>query len=154
MRCRGLVAAARGDVDEAMSLLAGAARRHEEADDPFGRAQALLALGTVRRRDRKKRLARDALAEAIEIFEECGAEGWAERARSELGVVSGRRRQEGLTPAEQRVAELVAEGRTNREVAATLVLGERTVETHLTHIYAKLGIRSRTELARTLDMSA
>ena len=68
--------------------------------------------------------------------------------------MGGRRREKGLTPAEQRVAELVAEGRTNREVAATLVLGERTVETHLTHIYAKLGIRSRTELARTLDMSA
>jgi DNA-binding CsgD family transcriptional regulator len=153
-RCRGLVAAANVEVDAAMSLLADAATLHEEADDPFGRAQALLALGAVRRRDRKKRLARDALAEALALFEECGAEGWAGRARSELGAVGGRRRQEGLTPAEQRVAELVAEGRTNREVAATLVLGERTVETHLTHIYAKLGVRSRTELARTLDMSA
>ncbi len=152
-RCRGLVAAAGGDLDAAMSLLAEAAKRHEAADDRFGRAQALLSLGAVRRRDRKKRLARDVLAEALDIFERCGAEGWAERARSELGVVGGRRRQEGLTPAEQRVAELVAEGRTNREVAATLVLGERTVETHLTHIYKKLGIRSRTELARTLDMS-
>jgi DNA-binding CsgD family transcriptional regulator len=153
-RGRGLVAAARGDVDQAMSLLEEAAERHESASDPFGRAQALLALGAARRRDRKKRLARDALVEALDLFEVCGAEGWADRARSELGAVGGRRRQEGLTPAEQRVAELVAEGRTNREVAATLVLGERTVETHLTHIYAKLGIRSRTELARTLDMSA
>jgi DNA-binding CsgD family transcriptional regulator len=153
VRCRGLVAAARGDLDLALRLLADASGRHDAADDPFGRAQALLALGAVRRRERKKRLAREALAEALEIFEECGAEGWAEHARSELGGVGGRHRQEGLTPAEQRVAELVAEGRTNREVAATLVLGERTVETHLTHIYAKLGIRSRTELARTLDMS-
>ncbi len=89
----------------------------------------------MQRRDRKKRLARDALEAALEIFEECGADGWAERVRTELGGVGGRRRQEGLTPAEQRVAELVAEGRTNREVAAALVLGERTVETHLTHIY-------------------
>jgi len=56
-----------------------------------------------------------------------------------------------LTPAERRVAALVAEGRTNREVAAALFLGERTVASHLTHIYAKLGIRSRTELARMLD---
>jgi DNA-binding CsgD family transcriptional regulator len=152
-RCRGLVAAADGDVDLATALLEDAVTRHEAAHDPFGRAQASLSLGVVRRRDRKKRLARDALAEALEIFEACGAEGWAERARSELGVVGGRRRQEGLTPAEQRVAKLVAEGRTNREVASTLVLGERTVETHLTHIYAKLGIRSRVELARTLDMS-
>jgi DNA-binding CsgD family transcriptional regulator len=147
------VAAADGDVDLATALLEDAVTRHEVAHDPFGRAQALLSLGVVRRRDRKKRLARDALAGALGIFEACGAEGWAERARSELGVVGGRRRQEGLTPAEQRVATLVAQGRTNREVASTLVLGERTVETHLTHIYAKLGIRSRTELARTLDMS-
>ena len=51
----------------------------------------------------------------------------------------------GLTPAEHRVAALVAEGKTNREVASTLFLGESTVEKHLTHIYAKLGVRSRTE---------
>jgi DNA-binding CsgD family transcriptional regulator len=74
-----------------------------------------------------------------------------EKARSELGTVGGRTRQDGLTPAEQRVAALVAAGRTNREVAAALFVGERTVETHLTHVYAKLGIRSRTELARTLS---
>jgi DNA-binding CsgD family transcriptional regulator len=59
-------------------------------------------------------------------------------------------REIGLTPAEARVAALVVEGRTNREVAAALVLGERTVEAHLTHIYAKLGVRSRIELAHTL----
>ena len=152
-RCRGVVAAGRGEVAEASVRLTEAVEKHEAVGDPFGRAQALLALGAVQRRDRKKRLARDALEAALEIFEECGADGWAERVRTELGGVGGRRRQEGLTPAEQRVAELVAEGRTNREVAAALVLGERTVETHLTHIYAKLGIRSRTELARTFDMS-
>ena len=75
---------------------------------------------------------------------------WAEKARAELGRIGGRRRTEGLTPAEGRVAELVAEGRANREVAAALFLSERTVATHLTHIYAKLGVRSRTELARRL----
>ena len=67
---------------------------------------------------------------------------------SELGSIGGRTREEGLTAAERRVAALVAEGRTNREVAAALFLGERTVASHLTHIYAKLGVRSRTELAR------
>ena len=56
-----------------------------------------------------------------------------------------------MTPAERRVAILVAEGRTNREVAAALFLGERTVASHLTHIYAKLGVRSRTELARKVQ---
>ena len=55
--------------------------------------------------------------------------------------------------AERRVAALVAEGRTNQEVAAALFLGERTVASHLTHIYAKLGIRSRTELARKFRRS-
>ena len=76
---------------------------------------------------------------------------WAERAQAELGRIGGRTREEGLTAAERRVAALVAEGRTNREVAAALVLGERTVETHLTHIYAKLGVRTRTELARVYE---
>jgi DNA-binding CsgD family transcriptional regulator len=149
-RCRGLVAAARGEVERAVSLFAEAVSQHEAVGDPFGRARALLALGVVRRRVRQKRAAREAIEEAVAIFEECGAEGWAEKARSELGRIGGRRREEGLTPAEQRVAALVAEGRTNREVAAALLLGEGTVETHLSHIYAKLGVRSRTELARTL----
>ena len=57
-------------------------------------------------------------------------------------------REDGLTAAERRVALLVAAGRTNREVAAELFLGERTVAGHLTRVYAKLGVRSRTELAR------
>ena len=74
------------------------------------------------------------------------------RARDEVGSIGGRKREEGLTPAERRVAVLVAEGRTNREVAAELFLGERTVAGHLTHIYAKLGVRSRTELARVLTL--
>jgi len=151
MRCRGQVAAARGDIDEAMQLLAGAVAQHEEIDDLYGRSRALLALGVVRRRARQKRGAREAIEEALAGFEQLGAATWVERARSELGSIGGRSREEGLTPAERRVAALVAEGRTNREVAAALFLGERTVASHLTHIYAKLGIRSRTELARMLD---
>ena len=77
----------------------------------------------------------------------------AEKARSELGQIGGRTRQEGLTSAEQRVAALVAEGRTNREVAAALFLAEPTVSSHLSHVYAKLGVRSRTELANKLHRS-
>jgi DNA-binding CsgD family transcriptional regulator len=75
---------------------------------------------------------------------------FADVARRELGSIGGQRRIEGLSPSERRVAELVVEGRTNREIAAALFLGERTVASHLTHVYAKLGIRSRTELARHL----
>ena len=151
LRCRGQIAAARGHIDEAMRLLDDAVARHEEVSDPYGQARALLALGVIRRRARQKRRARDAILEALAGFEQLGAETWIERCKSELGSIGGRTREEGLTPAEQRVAALVAEGRTNREVAAALFLGERTVASHLTHIYAKLGIRSRTELARVLD---
>ncbi len=150
-RCRGLVAAAQADVEQAEPLLEQAVAQHEAVRDPFGRARALLALGVLRRRARQKRAARDAIEEALAGFEELGAASWADKARAELGRVGGRTRVEGLTPSERRVADLVAEGRTNREVAAALFLGERTVSSHLTHIYAKLGVRSRTELARRLQ---
>jgi DNA-binding CsgD family transcriptional regulator len=151
LRCRGLVAAARGDVERGLALLEEAIGKHEAVGDPLGRARSLLAVGTLRRRVRRKRPAREAIEEAVALFEECGAGGWADRARAELGRIGGRRREEGLTAAERRVAALVAEGRTNREVAAALFLGERTVETHLSRIYAKLGVRSRTELARAFE---
>jgi DNA-binding CsgD family transcriptional regulator len=149
-RCRGLVAAAEGDVARAASLLERAVAQHEQVGDAFGTARTLLGLGIVRRRARKKRGAREAIQAALDGFDELGAAAWAEKARSELGHIGGRRREEGLTPAERRVAALVAEGRTNREVAAALFLTERTVASHLSHVYAKLGVRSRTELARQL----
>ncbi len=151
VRCRGLVAASEGDVEGAAALLEQAVARHADVGDGFGQARALLALGVLRRRGRQKRASRSAIAEALRRFEELGAATWVERARAELGSIGGRTREEGLTAAERRVAALVAEGRTNREVAAALFLGERTVASHLTHIYAKLGVRSRTELANRLQ---
>ena len=147
-RGRGLVASAQGNVDRAAFLLQQAVTQHEEVGDPFGRARALLALGIVRRRARQKRGAREPIEAALAGFEQLGAAIWVEKARGELGRIGGRRREEGLTAAERRVAALVAEGRTNREVATALFLTERTVASHLTHVYAKLGVRSRTELAR------
>jgi DNA-binding CsgD family transcriptional regulator len=149
-RCRGLVAASRGDIDGALAALAEAVTRLEAVGDPFGHARALLALGVIRRRARQKRAAREAIEAACAGFEQMGAAGWADRARDELGQIGGRTRSEGLTPAEQRVADLVANGRTNAEVAATLFLAERTVASHLTRVYSKLGVRSRTELSRML----
>ena len=140
----------RGTATRAALLLQRAVDQHEEVGDPFGRARALLALGIVLRRARQKRGAREAIEAALAGFEQLGAATWVEKARSELGRIGGRTREEGLTAAERRVAVLVAEGRTNREVAAALFLTERTIASHLTHIYAKLGIRSRTELARLL----
>ncbi len=150
-RCRGLVAAARGAVDEALSRLEQAVAQHDEVGDVFGQARALLALGVVRRRARQKRAARDAIHAALEHFDALGAATWVAKASSEFGRIGGRTPGVGLTAAERRVAVLVAAGRTNREVAAELFLGERTVAGHLTHVYAKLGVRSRTELARRLS---
>ena len=150
-RCRGLISAAAGDVERATVLLQQAVAQHEAVGDPYGHARALLALGIVHRRARQKRAARDAILAALDGFERLGALIWIEKARNELGSIGGRTREEGLTAAERRVAVLVAEGRTNREVAAVLFLGERTVASHLTHIYAKLGVRSRTELARKVQ---
>jgi DNA-binding CsgD family transcriptional regulator len=147
-RCRGLIAAANGRVEAASSLLGRAVVEHEQVGDRFGRGRALLALGAVRRRQRHKAAARSTLEEALAVFTELGAATWIDNARAELGRIGGRTREPGLTAAERRVAALVAEGRTNREVAAALFLGERTVETHLSHVYAKLGVRSRAELVR------
>src|SRR5439155_532235 len=153
------VAVHRGDLDLARREATRALKLCEEqigfyppllqaVSDSFGRARALLALGVVRRRERQKLAARDAISAALAGFEELGAAGWAERARQELGRIGGRTREDGLTAAERRVAALVVEGRTNQEVAAALFVAERTVANHLTHIYAKLGVRSRTQLAR------
>jgi DNA-binding CsgD family transcriptional regulator len=147
-RCRGLIAAAQGRVDEAAARLEQVVEDHVRVGDRFGQGRALLALGGARRRQRKKAAARSALDEALTIFDGLGAGSWARRARVELGRIGGRTREPGLTAAERRVAALAAQGRTNREVAAALFLGERTVETHLSHVYAKLGVRSRAELAR------
>jgi DNA-binding NarL/FixJ family response regulator len=149
-RCRGLVAVARGDLSDGAETIETAVDMHQAAGDPFGRARTLLALGMTRRRLRQKRTAREAIEAASAAFVELGAAGWAATAREELARIGGRQRLEGLSPSEVSVATLAAEGRTNREIAAVLFLGERTVAGHLTHIYSKLGIRSRTELAGTL----
>jgi DNA-binding CsgD family transcriptional regulator len=151
LRCRGMLAAAAGDLESAAATFEAAVSANEPLDDPYERGRALLSLGQASRRLKQKRAAREALEAALAQFAGIGAAWWADRVRSELGTVGGRTRVEGLTPAEQRVAALVAEGRTNREVASTLFLGESTVEKHLTRIYAKLGVRSRTELARALS---
>jgi class 3 adenylate cyclase/DNA-binding CsgD family transcriptional regulator len=151
-RCRGLLAAARGDEASALADFERALAEHERVQyRRFDRARTLLAQGRTLRRFKHKRTAREAIEAALAIFEELGAKLWAENARRELARIGGRRRSEGLTETEQRVAELVAAGRSNKEVAGELYVTVRTVETNLTKIYAKLGIRSRTELARRLS---
>jgi DNA-binding CsgD family transcriptional regulator len=148
-RCRGLIAAAAGAADEAQAECKRALDELEPLSLPLEKARTLLALGFAQRQARQRRAARDSLGRALRLFEELGAWLWAERARAELGRISGRAPSRGeLTASERRVAELVAEGRTNREVAAALHVTPRTVEGTLSRVYAKLGVRSRTELAR------
>jgi DNA-binding CsgD family transcriptional regulator len=150
-RCRGLLAAARGDVAAALAELERALAEHESVPLPFERARTLLALGETQRRNKQKRSARETLREALAIFERLGARLWAEKARAELARIGGRTPYKGeLTPTERRVAELVAEGRSNKEVAAELFVTPKTVDVNLSRIYAKLGVHSRTELARRL----
>ena len=150
-RLRSLLEAAAGDLPRALVSLERALTKHEGMGWPFERARTLLALGQTQRRAKQKRAARESLQAALAVFEELGSPLWAEKARADLLRLGGRPRGTGeLTPTEERVAALVGEGRTNREVAAALYVTERTVEGHLTRVYAKLGVRSRAELARRL----
>jgi DNA-binding CsgD family transcriptional regulator len=148
LRCRGLLTAAEGDLDRALATFELALSEQPEPVWPFERARTLLCLGMVRRQAQQKRAARETLEQALAIFEELGARLWAEKARAELKRISGRRTSaDELTETEQRVAELAAQGRTNKEIAAELFMGVSTVEAHLSRVYRKLGLRSRTELA-------
>ena len=147
-RCRALIALTGGDVAGSLAAVERALDLHDRLEMKFERARTRLLLGVVRRRALQMRDARTALSEALAAFDELGALLWSEKARRELARIGGRTTAgTGLTASEERVAALVAEGRTNREVAAALFLSERTVASHLTHIYAKLDVRSRTELA-------
>jgi DNA-binding CsgD family transcriptional regulator len=149
-RSRGLLLLARGDDRAAVAALTHALQE-EGGMYPLERGRTLLALGTAHRHARRNRDARAALEEAAGVFETTGARIWHEKATAELTRISGRRpRVEGLTPAELRVAELAAQGKHNKEIAATLFLSVGTVEMHLSRVYRKLGVRSRTELAGRL----
>jgi DNA-binding CsgD family transcriptional regulator len=126
--------------------------------EPFERARTQLCLGMRRRRSSGRQAeARDALRQALTSFRTLGAEPWAARARVELGGAddgpSGRSdvSLRALTSQELQVALVVANGATNKEVAASLFLSVKTVEFHLGNIYRKLAIRSRSELVRRID---
>jgi DNA-binding CsgD family transcriptional regulator len=152
LRCRGLLASAEGRLEDALAAHQEALEWHAQVELPLDRGRTLLALGAAQRRLKRRREARETLEEALSVFERVGAALWAERARSELKRISGRAATPGaLTPAEERVATLVAEGKTNKEVATALFLSDRTVEGHLSHVFGKLGIRHRSELARALE---
>jgi DNA-binding CsgD family transcriptional regulator len=150
-RGRGLVCEAQGNLEGAREALGRALAEHARMCCPFERGRTLLALGSVRRRAREKRAAREALEEASSTFDRLGAGLWVARARDELARISGRRpASSDLTTTEARLAALAAEGLANKEIAAALHMSVHTVEAHLTRIYRKLGIRSRAALAGRL----
>jgi DNA-binding CsgD family transcriptional regulator len=151
-RCRGLYESAIGDQPRALQSLDHALDHHRRLEQPFELGRTLLAKGIVQRRDRQKAAARATLDQALIVFQQLGAPLWAERTTAELGRIGGRAPSSiDLTPTERRVAELVAGGATNREVAAALFMSVKTVEWNLSRIYRKAGVRSRVELARWLD---
>jgi DNA-binding CsgD family transcriptional regulator len=155
-RSAAVAALAHGYDEAAAAQLAEAAAAYRALGLGFDAARALLLLGRSQRRAKKRAAARRSLGQALSAFEQLGCPGWAQAAAAELDRVSGRRAAPagGLTPAEQRVAELVASGLSNKEVAAQLFVSASTVDTHLRGVYAKLGIRSRTELVRRLSAPA
>ncbi len=153
-RCRGLLLAAQQGPEEALAPLRQAADSARQAAMPFEEARTLYALGRAQRRAKEKRQARTTLERALALFESLGAELWTDTVRAEMARIGGRAPSPGeLTPTERRVAELAAEGRSNREIAAAMFVTVKTVEFHLRHVYAKLGVRSRAQLARRLPAS-
>jgi DNA-binding NarL/FixJ family response regulator len=146
-----MLLASDGDLAAAVEVFEQALLVHERASSPFERARTQLAYGSTLRRAKRRADARAALVQALEAFDALGAPRWAEKAAAELARIPGRTSRSGeLTETERRVAELVAEGLSNKEVAAKLFVSVRAVEANLSKVYAKLGIRSRTQLASRL----
>lgn len=149
LRATGLITGRDGPLREAVAVLAPTAARLEHA-------RALVDLGAVLRRDNRRSTARDELARGRELAATCGADALAEQARDELVAAGARPRTvaisgpAALTASERRVAELAADGLSNRAVAQALFVSTKTIETHLGHAYRKLGVTGRDELAGAL----
>jgi DNA-binding CsgD family transcriptional regulator len=134
---------------DAATLLAGTNARLQHA-------HALVDLGAALRRANHRSDARDPLRQGLDLADRCGATALEQRARTELAATGARARRaaltgvESLTPSELRVARLAADGLTNREIAQQLYVTTKTVETHLRHVFQKLDIDKRTQLAAKL----
>jgi DNA-binding CsgD family transcriptional regulator len=154
-RCRGMLTIGPAFEESFRDALA----LHAQVPTPFEHGRTELAYGERLRRAGRRTEARERLRSALQTFDRLGAEPWSERARVELRasgqtVRAGEQRTiDMLTPQELQVAALVADGATNRETAAALFLSVKTIEFHLGHVYEKLGIRSRTQLARVFETS-
>ena len=149
-RCRGLIAAAHGVISSA--------RRRRWSD----RTRSLARCRTrsnrpgpsswpakIARRMKKKGSARELIGDSIAVFDAIGSPIWSDKAQRALARIGGRPPATSeFTPSEEQVALLVADGRSNREVAASLFMSVNTVEANLKRIYRKLSVRSRVELAK------
>lgn len=133
---------------EAAAAAEAVAARFEELGLLHDGARTRLVVGSVLRRQRQWGLARTMLTEAVDRFHALDAGGWAELARAEEARVGGRQRRPAgeLSPAEQRTAQLAADGLSNKEIARRTGVSIGTVEAHLSRAYAKLGVRSRSQL--------
>jgi DNA-binding CsgD family transcriptional regulator len=144
------------DRDNAIKHLTESVELLAQSTTKLEYAKALCELGTAIRLQRKPSEAREPLYAALELATVCGADALAERVRTELGATGARPRREALsgvgalTPSERRVADLAAEGLSNREIAQELYVTPKTVEVHLSNTYRKLEIRSRRQLAGAL----
>ncbi|MEV6842000.1 AAA family ATPase [Actinoplanes sp. NPDC051411] len=149
----GLRAAAR--VGEPVENLTAAVRLLDGSPFTLELVRALVDLGAAKRRAGHRAGAREPLTRALDLAARGGMRALADRARAELLAAGARPRRtacsgwDALTPAERRVATLAAEGCANREIAQQLFVTRRTVETHLTHVFQKLGVATRAELTTT-----
>lgn len=152
LRCSGLLHAASGEVEAAEADLREAVAESERVPDPLEYGRTLLALGGLLRRIRHRSDAQATLCRAGDTFRAIGANLWALKADSEYDRAKGHGSSASaqLTPTETRVAKLIATGKSNKEIAAEIYLSPKTIEAHLSSIYRKLGLRSRTELAAHL----
>jgi DNA-binding NarL/FixJ family response regulator len=145
-RCRALLCAARGNNDGALDAIEAALIAHKRDDMPIELGRTLLVEGQIRRRRRERRAAGESMQAALDLFEQSGAALWVERARAEIERLGQRRPANELTATEARVAALVAEGCSNKQVARTLFISPKTVETNLSRVYRKLGVTNRAAL--------
>lgn len=153
-RCRGMLAAARGDSALALESLERALAAHDRTEMRVDRARTLLIAGQTLRRFKQRRRAAELLGEAQAEFEDMGARAWRDMAAAELARVGLRvSSRDELTRTERQLAELAASGLSNQEVAERAFVSVKTVEANLTRVYRKLGVRSRVGLAAALNGS-
>jgi DNA-binding CsgD family transcriptional regulator len=146
-RAAAMVLAANGNLTSAAEDLDEALELEGLSSLPFERARTYLLKGRVERRRRRKAAAREAFERAATLFDRIDAHGWAEKARDETGRLGLRHAKGELTETERRVVLLAAAGKSNREIASTLFISRRTVESNIARAYRKLGVKSRAELA-------